>query len=138
MFVRPDIINGILTARIDTQHDVADIFCRWLANKNPDMPVTVICGSRAWIGNGHLAGVERFGPIDPEKLKELDSSSSSDMDIEEMWSVYYDSQMIENRRNRSLAKKLQPKYTGSLSNMAKNDRYKVEKGIANCTLDSFT
>ncbi|NPE29253.1 DUF4130 domain-containing protein, partial [Methanococcoides sp. SA1] len=46
-------------------------------------------------------------------------------------------QMIDSRRNHGLAKKMQPKSSASMSKMAKRDRYKVERGIASCTLDSF-
>ena len=137
MFVRPEPVNGILTARIDPKHDVSDIFCRWLSKKNPDLPVAVICKGKAWVGNGELAGLDRFMVVNPNILGKLDSKAD-DAELEELWDVYYDSQMIESRRNKSLAKKVQPKYTGQLSKMAKKDRYKVERGIANCTLESFT
>lgn len=137
MFVRPEPVNGILTARVNPVHDVADIFCRWLSNKNPDLPVAVICRDRAWVGNGELAGLERFMAINPEVLGKLESPAD-DAELEKLWDVYYDSQMIESRRNRSLAKKVQPKYTSALSKMARKDRYKVERGIASCTLEKFT
>ncbi len=56
---------------------------------------------------------------------------------EELWDIFYDSQMIETRRNRTLAKKMQPKGVSGLYGMTKKDRYKVEHGIANCTLERF-
>jgi len=137
MFCRPDVVNGILTVGIDSPHDVADIFCRWLAKKNRDMPVAVIRGSAAWIGNGELVGLEQFTTTAASFIKSLRAPQPLDDGVDELWNVFYNSQMIENRRNRTLARKMQPKSAGALSKMAKMDRYRVERGIANCTLDRF-
>jgi len=144
MLTRPDFVNNILTVEIKSRHDVDDIFCRWLAKKNPDIPVAVIHGSTAWIGNGELIGLKRFVKTTAEYIKERSVSKQDnenmemiEEEIEELWDIYYNSQMIETRRNRTLAKKLQPKGASTLSKMAKMDRYKVEHGIAHCTLDDF-
>ncbi len=138
MFARPDLVNGVLTVDIDSPHDVADIFCRWLAKKNPDMPVAVTFGSAAWVGNGELVGLDHFIKIAAAFVKSLHTSSSSnDEEIDRLWDVFYNSQMIESRRNRKLASKMQPKSSAGMSKMAKADRYKVERGISNCTLDRF-
>jgi hypothetical protein len=137
MFSRPDFSNGILTVEIDSPHDVADIFCRWLAKKNHDVPVAVIQGTVAWLGNGELVGVENFTKTAASLVSSLHVSAQQDDEVEELWDVFYNSQMIESRRNRGLAKKMQPKSSALLSKMAKKDRYMVERGIASCTLDSF-
>ena len=142
MLARPCFINGILTVRIDSQHDVGDIFCRWLAKKNPDVPVAVIHGKDAWVGNGKLVGLGGFIKttakfVDNLKGPEQDTGIETDIEVEELWDIFYDSQMIETRRNRTLAKKMQPKGVSDLYGMTKKDRYKVEHGIANCTLDRF-
>ncbi|MCL7411796.1 MAG: DUF4130 domain-containing protein [Methanosarcinaceae archaeon] len=139
MFARPDIINGVLTVDIDSPHDVADIFCRWLAKKNPDLPVAVTFGNAAWVGNGELVGLDHFTKTAAAFVKSLHTSSSSnDDEVDKLWDVFYNSQMIETRRNRKLASKMQPKSSAGMSKMAKADRYKVERGISNCTLEMFT
>ena len=137
MFSRPDFSNGILTVEIDSPHDVADIFCRWLAKKNHDVPVTVIQGTVAWLGNGELVGVEHFTKTAASFVSSLRVSVQQDDEVEELWDVFYNSQMIESRRNRGHAKKMQPKSSALLSKMAKKDRYRVKRGIASCTLDRF-
>ena len=137
MFSRPDFSNGILTVEIDSPHDVADIFCRWLAKKNHDVPVTVIQGTVAWLGNGELVGVEHFTKTAASFVSSLRVSVQQDDEVEELWDVFYNSQMIESRRNRGHAKKMQPKSSALLSKMAKKDRYRVERGIASYTLDRF-
>ncbi|MGP8337110.1 MAG: DUF4130 domain-containing protein [Methanosarcinaceae archaeon] len=138
MFARPDFVNGVLTVKIDSPYNVADIFCRWLAKKNPDVPVAVIFGNDAWIGNGELVGLDHFTKTAAAFVKSLCASSlSKDSEVDELWDVFYDSQMIKSRRNRHLAKKMQPKSSAGMSKMAKADRYKVERGIPNCTLEMF-
>lgn len=141
MFARPVFVNGVLTVEIKSPHDVADIFCRWLAKKNPDVPVAVISGNDAWVGNGELVGLDYFTKTAAAFVKSLCVSSLQKDeevdDIDGLWDVFYDSQMIKSRRNRHLAKKMQPKSSAGLSKMAKSDRYKVERGISNCTLDIF-
>ncbi len=137
MFSRPNFSNGILTVEIDSPHDVADIFCRWLAKKNHDVPVTVIQGTVAWLGNGELVGVEHFTKTAASFVSSLRVSVQQDDEVEELWDVFYNSQMIESRRNRGHAKKMQPKSSALLSKMAKKDRYRVKRGIASCTLDRF-
>ncbi|WP_135609451.1 DUF4130 domain-containing protein [Methanococcoides sp. AM1] len=136
MFSRPEFKGGILSVVIDSPHDIGELFCSWLARKNPDVPVAVIVNSTAWVGNGDLIGLDRFAKITAAFIESLQSTSGSD-DVDDLWDVYYDSQMIESRRNIGLAKKMQPKFSASMSKMAKRDRYKVERGIANCRLDSF-
>ncbi|MCD4800471.1 MAG: DUF4130 domain-containing protein [Methanococcoides sp.] len=136
MFARPELKGGILSVVIDTPHDIADMFCRWLVRKNPDVPVAVIKNGSAWVGNGDLIGLDRFAKITASFVESLRSTSKSD-DVDELWDLYYNSQMIDSRRNHGLAKKMQPKSSASMSKMSKRDRYKVERGIAGCTLDSF-
>ena len=139
MFARPDLVKGVLTVEIDSPHYVADIFCRWLTKKNPDLPVAVIFGNSAWVGNGGLVGLDHFTKTAAAFVKSLQTSSSSnDDEIDKLWDVFYNSQMIESRRNRKLASKMQPKSSAGMSKMAKADRYKVERGISNCTLEMFS
>ena len=137
MFSRPDLSNGILMVEVDSPHDVADIFCRWLAKKNRDVPVAVMQGTVAWLGNGELVGVEHFTKTATSFVSSLRVSTPQDDEVDELWGVFYNSQMIQNRRNKKLAKKMQPKSSALLSKMAKKDRYVVERGIVSCTLDSF-
>lgn len=142
MFARPDFIGGILTVDIDSPHDVADIFCRWLTKKNPDVPVVVTFGTAAWVGNGELMGLDHFTKTTAAFVKSLhilpSSNNNGGDEIEQLWDVFYNSQMIESRRNRKLASKMQPKSSAVMSKMAKADRYKVERGISNCTLEMFS
>ncbi|WP_319508827.1 DUF4130 domain-containing protein [uncultured Methanolobus sp.] len=136
MFSRPYFVNGVLSVKVDSPHQIGDMFCRWLARKNPDLPVSVIEGEIAWIGNGRHVGLEHFTKVPSSLAGSLEFSDARD-EVDDMWDMYYDSQMIPNRRNKSHAKKLQPKASASMSGMSERDRYKVERGIANCTLDSF-
>jgi hypothetical protein len=136
MFSRPTLVNGILTVNIKSKHKVEDMFCRWLAGKNPDMPVAVIHRDKVWLGNGHFVGLDRFIVINSSLMDNIAQHSGYD-EVEELWDIYYDSQMIESRRNKKQAKKLQPKTASSLSNMSMKDRYKVEKGISSCKLGDF-
>lgn len=136
MFARPYSVNGVLTVKVDSPHQIGDMFCRWLARKNPDLPVSVIEGNVAWIGNGGHVGLEHYTQVPSSLAGSLEFTDSHD-EVDELWDMYYDSQFIPKRRNKSHARQLQPKASASLSKMSERDSYKVERGIANCTLDSF-
>ncbi|TGC08183.1 DUF4130 domain-containing protein [Methanolobus halotolerans] len=136
MFARPDLVNGILSVKVDSPHFIGDMFCRWLAGKNPDLPVYVVEKDIAWIGNGHYLGLENFMTVRSSFVEHL-SFSREDDEVDHLWDVYYDSQMIPSRRNKRHSKHLQPKSSASVSEMSRRDRYKVERGIASCTLDRF-
>jgi hypothetical protein len=136
MFARPVFVRGILTADIKPEHRIEDMFCRWLAKKNPDLPVAVVHGGKAWIGNGHFVGLDRFIVVTSSFLGNLAAVNTSD-EVEKLWDVYYDSQMIDSRRNKKQAKKFQPKAASSVSGMSMKDRYKVERGISPCKLGDF-
>ncbi|WP_300979762.1 DUF4130 domain-containing protein [Methanomethylovorans sp.] len=136
MFARPSFVRGILTAEIKPEHRVEDMFCRWLAKKNPDLPVAVVHGDKAWIGNGNFIGLDRFMVVTSSFLGDLTTVKKSD-DVEDLWDVYYDSQMIDSRRNKKQAKKFQPWSASSASGMSMKDRYKVERGISPCKLGDF-
>lgn len=137
MFARPYFVNGVLSVKVDSPHRIGDMFCRWLAKKNPDLPVSVIDGDIAWIGNGGYVGLEHYTHVPSSLAGSLEFSSICD-EVDDMWDMYYDSQFIPKRRNKGHARQLQPKASASMSRMAKRDSYKVERGITNCTLDSFT
>ena len=136
MFARPELVNGILSVDVDSAHRIGDMFCHWLAGKNPDLPVAVKDREVAWIGNGRYIGLDHFTSIRSAFLENLSFSREND-GVDELWDIYYDSQMIGNRRNKRHAKQLQPSSSASISEMSRRDRYKVERGISNCTLDSF-
>ena len=136
MFARPAFVRGILTADIKPEHRIEDMFCRWLARKNPDLSVAVVNGCKAWIGNGHYIGLDSFIVVNSSFLGSLTAMNTSD-EVEELWDVYYDSQMIDSRRNKDQAKKFQPKAASSVSSMSMKDRYKVERGISLCKLGDF-
>lgn len=136
MFARPAFVRGILTANIRPEHRIEDLFCRWLARKNPDLPVAVVHGDKAWIGNGHFVGLDRFIVVSSSFMGNLTAMNASD-EVEELWDIYYDSQMIDSRRNKKQAKKFQPKAASSVSGMSMKDRYKVERGISPCKLGDF-
>ena len=136
MFARPAFVRGILTADIRPEHHIEDMFCRWLARKNPDLPVAVVHRNKAWIGNGHFVGLDRFIVVTSSFMGNLTAMNASD-EVEELWDIYYDSQMIDSRRNKKQAKKFQPKAASSVSGMSMKDRYKVERGISPCKLGDF-
>lgn len=136
MFARPYSVDGVLTVKVDSPHHLGDMFCRWLARKNPDLPVAVVEGDVAWIGNGGHVGMEHYTCVPSSLAGSLKFTSATD-EIDDLWDMYYDSQAIPKRRNKSHAKSLQPRASASMSKMSERDRYKVERGIANCTLDNF-
>ncbi|WP_292470191.1 DUF4130 domain-containing protein [Methanolobus sp.] len=136
MFARPYFVNGVLSVKVDSPHRIGDMFCRWLARKNPDIPISVIEGNIAWIGNGGHVGLEHYTQVPSSLVGSLEFSNACD-DIDDMWDMYYDSQFIPKRRNKNHARQLQPKASASMSKMSERDSYKVERGIANCTLDNF-
>ncbi|MDI3485757.1 MAG: hypothetical protein PWQ51_146 [Methanolobus sp.] len=136
MFARPYSVNGVLSVKVDSPHHIGDMFCRWLARKNPDLPVAVIQRDVAWIGNGRHVGLDHYTNIPASLAGSLEFISTTD-EIDDLWDMYYDSQAIPKRRNKTHAKQLQPKTSASMSKMSERDRYKVERGIANCTLDNF-
>jgi hypothetical protein len=136
MFSRPEFMNGILSVNVSSPHRIGDMFCRWLAGKNPDVPVVVVEKETAWVGNGRYIGMDHFTSIRSSFIENLSFSHECD-GTDELWDIYYDSQMIPNRRNKKHAKQVQPKSSASMSDMSGRDRYKVERGIANCTLDGF-
>ncbi|MEZ5334448.1 MAG: DUF4130 domain-containing protein [Methanolobus sp.] len=137
MFARPYFVNGVLSVKVDSPHHIGDMFCRWLARKNPDLPVSVIEDDVAWIGNGGHVGLEHYAQVPACLAGSLEFDESRD-EVDDLWDMYYDSQFIPKRRNKSHARQLQPKTSASMSKMAGRDSYKVGRGIANCTLDSFT
>ncbi|SFM48675.1 DUF4130 domain-containing protein [Methanolobus profundi] len=136
MFARPCSVNGVLTVKVDSPHQIGDMFCRWLARKNPDLPVSVIEGDIAWIGNGGHVGLETYTQVPASLAGSLEFADMHD-EVDDLWDMYYDSQFIPKRRNKGHARGLQPKASASMSKMSERDSYKVERGIANCTLDSF-
>ncbi len=136
MFARPEVLNDLLVVTVSPPHEVADMFCRWLARKNPDMTVAVLEKEYAWIGNGRYMGLDDHLRVPSAFIETLSDTVGTD-EVEELWDIYYDSQMIMDRRNIGLAKKMQPGTSALISSMSKKDRYKVEKGIGNTTLDFF-
>ncbi|WP_340819741.1 DUF4130 domain-containing protein [Methanolobus sp. WCC4] len=136
MFARPYSVNGVLTVKVESPHQIGDMFCRWLARKNPDLPVSVIEGDVAWIGNGGHVGLEHYTQVASSLAGSLEFADKCD-EVDDLWDMYYDSQFIPKRRNKGHARQLQPKASASMSKMSERDSYKVERGIANCTLDSF-
>ncbi len=139
MFTRPELFGNVLIARVSTDHRTSDMFCQWLARKNPDIVIGVIDKNISWIGNGNLLGFEsQVCEVDPSFLVDLQSGDNADKGLEDLWEIYYDSQYISKRRNRKLASRMQPAISANFSTMAKNDRYRVEKGTGNCTLDEFS
>lgn len=136
MFVRPDIFKNIIIANINTRHHIEAMFCRWLANKNPDSPVAVVNGSKVWLGNGNYLGMDKFTITHNSFLDKYKINKISE-EVQDLWDVYFDSQTIGNRRNRKQVKQSQPKKDSLFSKMSKNDRYKIERGISTCKLEDF-
>lgn len=137
MFGRTEVFENILITEINPPHSISDLFCRWLGRRNPDSPVAVIQNDTAYIANGEYLGYKHFDVLPASEIEHL-RSSKRDEELENLWDMYYCTQMIENRRNPKLAKKMQPAYTSGISRMAAKDRYRVERGINKTTLFDFT
>ncbi|ADE37137.1 DUF4130 domain-containing protein [Methanohalophilus mahii] len=136
MFVRPVCGETVLYAHVTPKNSVSDMLCRWLAVRNPDRAVIVVDGTFAYVCNGEILGMQHFLKTSVDSIQHLVPSEDS-ANLEELWITYYKSQMIDNRRNHSLSKKLQPRADSGYSSMSKKDRYFVERGIHTSTLLDF-
>lgn len=137
MFARPEPVNGVLLVKIGTGHRIGDMFCRWLAAKNHDMPVAVVDNRTAWIGNGRYLGLEDLTHMPSTNFENIGHTEEKGS-VEELWDVYFDSQMIQGRRNRKHAMRVQTSTSSDISDMSARDRYKAERGIHKYTLDQFS
>ncbi|MDK2892635.1 DUF4130 domain-containing protein [Methanohalophilus sp.] len=137
MFARTEVFDNLIISEINPPHSISDLFCKWLGRRNPDLPVAVIQNDIAYIANGEYLGYKHFDVLPASEIESL-RSSKRDEKLENLWDMYYCTQMIDNRRNPGLAKKMQPAYTSGISRMAAKDRYRVERGISNTTLFDFT
>ena len=136
MFVRPVCGDTVLYVNVTPKNHVSDMLCRWLAVRNPDRAVIVVDGKFAYVCNGEILKMQHFLKTSVDSIQHLIPSEDS-ANPEELWDTYYKSQMIDNRRNHSLSKRLQPRGDSGYSTMSKKDRYFVERGIPTSTLLDF-
>ncbi len=136
MFGRTEVFENLMVTEINPPHNISDLFCRWLGRRNPNYPVAVIQNDIAYIANGEPLGYKHFDILPASEIEHL-CSSKRDEELEDLWDMYYCTQMIDNRRNPGLAKKVQPAYTSEISRMAAKDRCRVERGINKTTLSDF-
>ncbi len=123
-------------AEICPQHDIKDLFMEWAARRNPDKLMIINCYSEYYLLNaralGYRSETANISKEESERLlgdiPEIDS---------EIWDTFYDSQNIENRRNKKYAKGRLPAKYSYISPEIRRERKKVEHGIQKDKLDDF-
>jgi hypothetical protein len=128
--------GDMLYVEIKPKHDVSDLFMEWAMKRNSDRPVVVKCHAEYYILNaralGFRAGIANVTKEEAERL--LGNIPETDSEI---WDTFYDSQNIENRRNKRYAKSRLPAKYSYISPEIRKERKKVEHGIPANALDDF-
>ncbi|MDI6895794.1 DUF4130 domain-containing protein [Methanocella conradii] len=130
--------GDMLYAEISPQHDVKDLFMEWAMRRTPDKVIVIGCHSEHYILNARALGYsEDIACVTAEEAARL-LGTAPDSDSE-VWDTYYDSQAIENRRNKRYAKGRLPAKYSYISPEIRKERKKIEHGISNDKLgDYFT
>lgn len=128
--------GDMLYAEITPKHDVADLFMEWAMRRNGDRPVVIKYHSGYYLLNARCAGYNRdIVSISKEEMeRRFGDIPDADGTI---WDTFYDSQNIENRRNKRYAKSRLPAKYSYISPDIRRERKKVEHGIPANTLDEF-
>ena len=128
--------GDMLYAEISPKHDVADLFMEWAMRRNGDRPVVIKCHSGYYLLNARGAGYNRDIVSISKDEMERRFGDIPDADSE-VWDTFYDSQNIENRRNKRYAKCRLPAKYSYISPEIRKERKKVEHGISKNKLDEF-
>ncbi len=134
--VRFKLIGEALYAELNPKNDIRDLLLEWAMRRNPDRPVIIKCHSEYYLLNARGRGYDRdIANISKgEAGRLLGDMTDAGSDI---WDTFYDSQYIENRRNKGYAKTRLPAKYSYISPEIRRERKKVEHGIQKDTLDDF-
>lgn len=128
--------GDLMYVEIYPKHDVEDLYLEWAARRNSDRSSVVKCNTSYWIVNARYIGYRsEIASISKEEAKRLLGHIPSVED--EVWDTFYDSQAIENRRNKKYAKKMLPAKYSHISPEVRMERKKIEHGISKNKLDEF-
>lgn len=133
---RPRQAGNLMYVEIRPEHDVVDLYLEWLARRVDDRASVVRANGAYYLANANYLGYDQpTKEISAEEAKRL----VGDLPAEDhsAWEMYYDTQMIESRRNKALAKKMLPAKCSQLSEEVRLERLKIEHGIAKHNLDDF-
>jgi Domain of unknown function (DUF4130 len=129
-------MGEMMYAEITPKHDIADIFMEWAMRRNSDRPVVIKCHADHYLLNARSSGFNRDIVNITKEEVERRFGDVPDADSE-IWDTFYDSQNIENRRNKRYAKSRLPAKYSYISPEIRKERKKIEHGIPSNTLDDF-
>jgi hypothetical protein len=133
---RPRPAGNVMYVEICPEHEVVDLYLEWLAKRVNDRASVVKARDSYYLANANYLGHNEW-------LKEISEEEAHrltvDLEAEDnsRWELYYDSQLIENRRNKSLAKKMLPAKYSYISQDVQLERHKIEHGIPKHSLEDF-
>ncbi len=133
---RPRPAGNLMYVEISPEHKVVDLYIEWLARRVSDRASIVKSHGDYYLANAHCLGynvlIKKISPDEAQRLTvDLRADDNS------TWEMYYDSQLIESRRNKALAKKVLPAKYSYISPDVRLERYKIEHGIPKHSLDDF-
>jgi hypothetical protein len=133
---RPRPAGDVMYVEIRPEHDVIDLYLEWLARRVSDRASIVKARDSYYLVNANYLGHHKW-------LKEISGDEARWLtgDLEagdnSRWELYYDSQLIESRRNKEFAKKMLPAKYSYISPDVQLERHKIEHGIPKHNLDDF-
>jgi hypothetical protein len=133
---RPQPAGDLMYVEICPEHDVIDLYLEWIAKRVSDRASVVKAHGNYYLANANYLGHDKWmKEISPEEARRL----TGDLQKEDIstWEMYYDSQLIESRRNKALAKKMLPAKYAYMSPEVQLERYKIEHGVPKHSLDDF-
>jgi len=93
--------GDMLYVEIDPKNDIRDLFMEWAMRRNGDRIIVVKCHAEYYILNARALGyrAETANVTKDEAERLLGDIPETDSEI---WDTFYDSQAIENRRNKGV------------------------------------
>jgi hypothetical protein len=133
---RPRPAGDVMYVEICPEHEVVDLYLEWLARRVSDRASVVKARDSYYLVNANYHGHNKWlKEISGEEARRL----TGDLEAEDhsRWELYYDSQLIESRRNKALAKKMLPAKYSHISRDVQLERHKIEHGIPKHNLEDF-
>lgn len=128
--------GDMLYVEINPENQVEDLYMEWAARRFNDKAIVVKCHSEHYLVNARSQGYDKdIASISKDEAERL-IGTVTEID-NEIWDTFYDSQSIDNRRNKKLAKKMLPAKYSYLSPEIRKERKKIEHGIQDDKLDDF-
>lgn len=133
---RPRPAGNVMYVEICPEHDVVDLYLEWLARRVNDRASVVKARDSYYLVNANYLGHNKWlKEISGEEARRL--TGDPEAEDHSRWELYYDSQLIESRRNKALAKKMLPAKYSYISPDVQLERHKIEHGIPKHSLDDF-